>query len=153
MMRAVDGSSTCPVAALKAYLSMRPIGEGELFVHADARLLTRYQFSVVLRLALCKIGLDAHQFASHSFCIGEATSAAVAGFGEQEIQQIGRWRSRAFHGYVHPGNRDAFLAASCEFSFRWGKQSACLLVDWPFLCSLVRAMSSVPSGGAQYWTG
>ncbi len=44
---------------------------------------------------VCSVG-----YSGHSFRIGAATAAAEAGIGDAVIQQLGRWRSAAYKGYV-----------------------------------------------------
>ncbi|XP_070615514.1 vomeronasal type-2 receptor 26-like [Erythrolamprus reginae] len=55
-----------------------------------------------LTRALVRIGIDPTGYGTHSFRIGAATSAAASGFPGQRIQEIGRWQSAAYLGYVWP---------------------------------------------------
>ena len=52
--------------------------------------------SATLKLA----GLDDSQYNTHSFCIGAATSAKMAGITGLHIQQLSRWKSSAYQGYI-----------------------------------------------------
>jgi len=42
--------SICPVCNLKVYMQLRPQMPGQLFVHENKKLVTRYQFSAVLKV-------------------------------------------------------------------------------------------------------
>ena len=44
-------------------------------------------------------GLPLQCYTSHSFRIGAATSAAMGGYSDSQIQVIGRWTSHTFHSY------------------------------------------------------
>lgn len=90
----------CPVKDLKRYLALRPVGEGPLFIHEDGHPLVRHQFTKVMRKAIVACGLEASEFAPHSFRIGAATTAAHWGLSVKRIKDLGRWRSDAFKTYV-----------------------------------------------------
>ena len=61
--------------------------------------LTRQSFSTSLsNLAATK--LDHHKYNTHSFRIGAATSAKLAGVSELDIKMLGRWRSNTFECYI-----------------------------------------------------
>lgn len=92
----------CPVAAMKDYISCRPIGAGNLFIHFDRSSLSRYQFSAVLKRCLHFNSFPVDRFKSHSFRIGAATAAAMHGVPSETIARWGRWRSEAFRGYIRP---------------------------------------------------
>lgn len=94
------GGIVCPVHNLIEFLAIRPKFQGPLYCHFGGKCLTRYQFTSVLKKALCCIGLPSGRYNSHSFRIGAATAAAIAGHREEVIQQAGRWRSGAFKSYI-----------------------------------------------------
>ncbi|XP_071109178.1 integrase/recombinase xerD homolog [Haliotis cracherodii] len=94
------GKSTCPVAALKAYLNVRPSGPVPAFIHFDQSPLTRYQFQAVLKKALALSSIGTESYSSHSFRIGAATTAAINGVPPHLIQQYGRWKSECYQSYI-----------------------------------------------------
>ena len=65
----------------------------------DGSDLTRYQFQAVLRKAADFLGWQSEKFASHSFRIGAATTAAMNGVPEETIMKKGRWKSGAVKSY------------------------------------------------------
>ena len=69
----------CPVAAVLAFLAVRGQTPGPLFICHDGKSCTKDWFIPKLRSALETAGLDAKNFAGHSFHIGAATTAAERG--------------------------------------------------------------------------
>ena len=93
-------SPLCPVEAVLSYLSIRGGTSGPLFVRTNGVPLTRAYFSERLRSLLGAAGI-AGRYSSHSFRIGAATSAALAGtVPEHMIQTLGRWTSSAYLTYI-----------------------------------------------------
>ena len=90
----------CPVVAVLAYIAVRPPFQGPLFIHRDGSPLTRFDLVTSIRHALSGSGLPLDSFTGHSFRIGAATSAALAGLPDSLIQTLGRWRSSAFRAYI-----------------------------------------------------
>lgn len=100
IVRFADQSS-CPVRALYNYLVARPAGrEQQLFIHRDGRVLTRYQFSALLKKSLHFCEIKSGHFRSHSFRIGAASEAAGRGIPDNTIKSWGRWASNAFRLYI-----------------------------------------------------
>ncbi len=87
------GRWLCLVAALLAYMVRRGDGAGPMFRFSCGRPLTRARFVSALRSALREAGVDASQYAGHSFRISAATTAASCGLQDSLIQTLGRWRS------------------------------------------------------------
>lgn len=96
------GTQICPVLSVQRFLLQRPFINGPLLCHLDGAPLTRYQFSAILKRCLSRLGLQYDRYTSHSFRIGAATAAAVAGYPPDVIQRAGRWRSDAYHIYIRP---------------------------------------------------
>ncbi|XP_075037457.1 uncharacterized protein LOC142098515 [Mixophyes fleayi] len=96
------GCSVCPIVLISQFASLRPSGALPWLVHVDGSPLTRYQFSVVFKRTLTAVGVDCKQFGTHSFRIGAATSAAVAGASEPALKELGRWKSNVYKRYVRP---------------------------------------------------
>ena len=94
------GDKLCPVAAVLAYLAIRPSSAGPLFICADGSTLSRPKLVRYLRQALKEAGIDAAPFSGHSFRIGAATTAARQGLSDSLIQTLGRWKSSAFTSYI-----------------------------------------------------
>ena len=105
------GSTLCPVSAMLAYMAIRPPIPGPLFIFQDGSALTRDKLVTHLRQALAHVGVDASNFSGHSFRIGAATTAALAGFSDSFIQTLGRWKSSAFTAYIST-SKDEIVAAS-----------------------------------------
>ena len=101
----------CPVAALLAYIAVRPSIAGPLFIYKDGTPLTREKLVVAVRHALEQLGHVASQYSGHSFRIGAATTAAWAGLEDSVVKMMGRWESSAYLRYIRTP-RDS-LAATC----------------------------------------
>ena len=89
----------CPVESLLSYLEIRGGSDGPLFVRSNGAPLTRTVFTERLRRLLSQAGITGH-FGSHSFRIGAATTAGLAGVPEHMIQTLGRWSSSAYLAYI-----------------------------------------------------
>ena len=94
------GRDLCPVAALLAFMAIRPPGNGALFVFANGTPLTRDKLVEAVRCALQKAGVPAAGYSGHSFRIGAATSAAEAGLEDSVVKMLGRWESAAYQRYI-----------------------------------------------------
>ena len=90
-----------PVVAVLAYIAVRPPFQGPLLcIYRDGSPLTRFDLVTSIRHALSGSGLPLDSFTGHSFRIGAATSAALAGLPDSLIQTLGHWRSSAFRVYI-----------------------------------------------------
>src|SRR5882672_10049837 len=108
------GVHTCAVNALKnlfEYVPRPP--EAPLFSQDGDSPLSRGQFIAQVKSNLARAGFDTSKFSGHSFRRGAASSAAVVGFNDYEIQQLGRWHSNSYKLYVD-GSRSRVLSLSAR---------------------------------------
>lgn len=101
----------CPVAALLAYIAVRPSTQGPLFIFRDGTPLTRDKLVVAVRQALGQAGIESAMYSGHSFRIGAATTAALMGVEDSMIKMLGRWESAAYQRYIRTP-RDTLAAVS-----------------------------------------
>ena len=107
------GCDLCPVVAVLTYAAARGSQPGPFFMTPAARPLTKQEFVSEIRKVLVRLGLPDHEYAGHSFRIGAATSAAMAGLEDSTIQLLGRWQSAAFLRYLRtPHERLASISAT-----------------------------------------
>ena len=90
----------CPVKAILAYLPRRDDRSGPFFLMHDSTPASKEWFVRRLRSILESVGLPQSAYAGHSFRIGAATTAALAGLEDSLIQKMGRWNSSAFLVYI-----------------------------------------------------
>ena len=94
-------TSTCPVSALSKYLDCSPHPQHTpLFTFQNGSYLTRSTLIAHLRSLLHALGANPSAFASHSFRIGAATTAAEVGLPDWQIQAMGRWSSDCYTRYI-----------------------------------------------------
>ncbi len=105
------GSEICPVASILRYMSERGPADGPFFKFSNGHSLTRVRFVEEVRKALHQAGLQADEFAGHSFRIGAATSAAAQGLPDWLIKTLGRWESSAYTTYIRTP-KDTLCAVS-----------------------------------------
>ena len=90
LLLAPSGRSVCAIQALRKYLALSPpTKQGPLYVFHSGLYLTRAKATSVLRLLLQRIGVPTEHYASHSFRIGAATTAAEAGLPPWLNQTLG----------------------------------------------------------------
>lgn len=95
-------SQFCVFTLLQQYLNYRPSFSTHFLIHMNGKSVTVYQFSAVLKKCLLRLNLENLKITSHSFRIGTATEAAMLGFNETVIKNIGRWKSNCYRSYVWP---------------------------------------------------
>ena len=96
----ITGDELCPVSAICQYLMLRGDKKGSFFLDPDGKAVRKPWFVEQLRSILGSTGAPQHQYAGHSFRIGAATTAAMAGVEDSTIQALGRWHSAAFLQYI-----------------------------------------------------
>ena len=107
-----SGQDLCPVSALLSFISARGSTPGPFFLDSGGKPIIKPWFVEQIRGCLNRAGLPQHQYAGHSFRIGAATTAAIAGIEDSTIQTLGRWHSAAFLQYIRmPRERLASLAS------------------------------------------
>ena len=103
----------CPVAAVLTYAAARGNKPGPFFVTSSARALIKQEFVCETRKVLLRLGLPDSDYAGHSFRIGAATSAAMAGVEDSTIHLLDRWQSAAFLRYIRtPHERLASISCT-----------------------------------------
>ena len=94
----------CPVEAYKKYLAALPFSPAEnspVFRTASGAGYTGSSFNADLRILLKgKVDYAKGKITSHSFRAGLATEMAKLGYADQDIMNIGRWKSAAYLDYV-----------------------------------------------------
>ena len=81
-------SKVSPVLALLNFVDIRRHHPaGPFFLNAQGKPVTKTAFTARIRNCLKSVGLPQDQFAGHSFRIGAATTAALAGVEDSAIQK------------------------------------------------------------------
>ena len=96
----VTGLHLCPVRALLRFIEIRGSQPGAFFLNSAHMPVTKPWFVTQIRELLASMGLQQQDYAGHSFRIGAATTAALAGLEDSLIQTLGRWHSAAFLQYI-----------------------------------------------------
>ena len=96
-------TSTCPVQAFLFYMpfSNRTTVSNPVFMIGRFAPLTQASLSKALCSLLSRATLDQSQYASHSFRIGAATTAASASLPVWMIKSLGHWVSNVYLSYIH----------------------------------------------------
>lgn len=100
IMVAVTGDKLCPLSTVVEYLKSRGDRKGAFFPDPDGKTVLKPWFVGQIRSILASIGVPQNHYAGHSFRIGAATTAAMAGVENSAIQTLGRWHSAAFLQYL-----------------------------------------------------
>jgi len=98
-------TSTCPVKAMSQFIGMvvEHQRQGPLSYGWHFTPLNRHKLTATLRSLLQPTSYNKQHFASHSFRIGAATTAAAASLPVWLIKPLGRWSSDAYETYIQPG--------------------------------------------------
>jgi site-specific recombinase XerD len=110
---------TCPVRAVQAWLLASGIDEGPLFRQvnrhgqmSEERLGDR-AVALIVKMSLAKAGIASKDFAGHSLRSGFATTAAIEGASERDIQaQTGHKSLLVLRRYIRDGELFRNSAAS-----------------------------------------
>ena len=107
------GLDLCPVAAILACVAVQGDRQGLTTKKAP---LTKQTLVEEIRKLLRALELPEDNYAGHSFRIGAATSAALAGIEDSTIHLLGRWQSGAFFQYINTPHEQ--LAATSPRQWR-----------------------------------
>ena len=78
----------CPISALMDYMEARSARPGAFFLDENGVVITKARFVQEFRRILMTAGFPADSYAGHSFRIGAATTAAVAGVEDDTIKTL-----------------------------------------------------------------
>ena len=105
-----EHDDTCPIKALRKWLSTAKVTDGALFRavdrhgHVSSTGLHRDSIAEILKTAATRAGINATNIAGHSVRAGMATQAALNGSSERAIAKTTRHRSRrVLRPYIRPG--------------------------------------------------
>ena len=95
-------TTTCPVRAMHNYKNMLITQQPHHLVFSAGTIspLSHQQLTTILRSLLTQAGLCPSLYASHSFRIGAATTAAAVGLAPSLIKTLRRWNSNAYMAYA-----------------------------------------------------
>jgi hypothetical protein len=111
---------SCPVTNLKDLFNRFPApGHAPLFARLDpiapiclGIYFTPEYFTKKMHDLLLRAGIDPTGYTNHSLRRGAAQSAADAGLNMEQIQSLGRWKSRAVLDYLRPTSAAALAKQS-----------------------------------------
>ena len=95
-------TTTCPVQALNKYANLITAKQPHhlVFCAGTYSPLSHPQLTAEVRQLLSCTGMSPSDYASHSFRIGAATTAAAVGLPPYLIKTLGRWNSNAYMCYT-----------------------------------------------------
>ena len=93
----------CPFQNIELFLEMRPKIKRPLFIHLSHIGVNCFQFCSILKSAIRFAGYNPGQYNTHSVIIGAATTAVMLGKTDDQIKQMGRWKSNTFQKYITLG--------------------------------------------------
>jgi integrase len=98
------GDAACASGHMEKWLAARPASkwpplQTPLFEFADGTPFAKEKLVDILHQRLVNIGEPPTRFAGHSFRRGAAQHALESGLSEDEIQELGRWKSDAVKRY------------------------------------------------------
>lgn len=96
-----DGTSLCPIAAMKKWLKIRPKKSKWIFCHKDGKVVKTRWVQNRLRNILKKCGYESRDLnGGMSMRKGGALSMALCGVPDRVIRAYGRWKSFAYRTYI-----------------------------------------------------
>ena len=99
-MLQATSTSTCPVRAINLFARESTEKSGPVYCGGRFNPLSREQLSDQLCNLLKKADYEHHLYASHSFRIGAATTAAAAGILAWLVKAMRGWSSYAYQTYI-----------------------------------------------------
>ena len=111
-------TAVCPVQAFVKWdrFRLKEVDQ-PLFRFSSGEPLTGKRLNEIIRERLRGYVEDERLYSSHSFRAGTASAMAALGYGDEDIQAVGRWSSRAFLEYIKlPRTRRAEVAKA------WSKE-------------------------------
>ena len=127
------GTSLCPVSVLLNFMAVFPQGKGPLFMHEDNSPVTRSRFVQHAKCMLQLANIDAIRYSGHSYRIGAATAAAVAGGFPHTLSGCwGRGRARPTTRTSIPQENPWHRCLKLLSWQRWGVNNltCCLHPSW-----------------------
>jgi hypothetical protein len=113
------GTPSCPVGLLQAQYDNAPDKSptAPLFQKSNGKALSYVDLTNAIKALTTQLGLVGN-YSGHSLRVGGATSLALMGFQDHEIQTLGRWRSLSYQLYVRSGPELANRASQAYASLR-----------------------------------
>jgi len=100
---AQQNPATCPIAHLQAYLTLRGDTQGPHFMNQQGQPVTRVEFSTELRKCFAFVDLTRTILSPIVSEWGPPLRRPDKIFSDNQIRQLGRWRSDAFKKYIALG--------------------------------------------------
>ena len=98
-----NGLDFCPFALLNDYINVRNARQSndeQFFVFHDNSPVSTYNFRVILKDTLEKMGLDPTLYTGHSIRAGRTVDLVDLNFSVETVKKLGRWTSNAVYTYM-----------------------------------------------------
>ncbi|KAI0996202.1 hypothetical protein K3495_g11980 [Podosphaera aphanis] len=99
LIAANRGSSLCPVTAMEELFAQDPQPPAAFLFSLNGAAFTKQSLQGWLTRSLFNKGLNPETVTLHSFRQGACQHAKDSGIRDDQIQDLGRWTSLAFHRY------------------------------------------------------
>lgn len=107
-----------------SYIVRRGASQGPVFVFKDGKGLSQDHFIGAVKETLQAAGIDASKYASHSFRVGAASTAARNAVQDSLIKTMGRWESSTYMLYIQtPRETLCAVAGTLANSSKEGQDS------------------------------